>query len=107
MYISRLCEIYVDGIGLEHISEFKYLGCVLNKSGTDGAECSQKVTSGRRVAGATRSLVNSRDLQLECARVLLHETLLVPLLMYSSETCYGRRRRDLELGLYRWTTSEA
>ena len=36
--------------------------------------------------------------------LVLHETLLVPAVMYGSET-YGRRRRDLGLGLYRWTTS--
>ena len=35
------------------------------------------MASGRRVAGAIRSLVNARD---------LHETLLVPILMYGSET---------------------
>ena len=69
-----------------------------------GAECSRKVASGRRVAGATRSLVNARDLLLECVRVL-HETLLVFVLMYGSET-YGKRRRDREWGLYSWTTSE-
>ena len=71
------CEVHVDGICLEHVSEFKYLGCVLDESGTDGAECSTKVASGRRVADAIRSLINARDLQLECTRVL-HETLLVP-----------------------------
>ena len=43
-----------------------------------------KVASRRRVAGVTKSLVNTRDLQLEFARVL-HETLLVPVLMYGSE----------------------
>ena len=65
--------------GLEcNVSEFKYLGCVLDESGTDGAEC------WRRVAGAIRSLVNVRDLQIEYARVL-HETLVVPVLMYDSE----------------------
>ena len=59
---------------------------VLDESDTDGAECSRKVASGRRVVGAAiRSLVNSRDLQFECARVL-HETLLVPVFMYGSET---------------------
>ena len=31
---------------LEHVSEFKYLGCVLDESGTDGAECSRKVARG-------------------------------------------------------------
>ena len=66
------CEVYVDGICLEHVSEFKYLGCVLDESSTDEAECSRKMGSGRRVAGAIRSPVNASSLQLECARVL-HE----------------------------------
>ena len=51
------CEIHVDGIHLEHISEFKYLGCVLDESGTDGAECSRKLANGRRVADAIKSLL--------------------------------------------------
>ena len=79
------CEVHVDRIHLEHISEFKYLGCVLGEAGTDGAESSRKVTSGKRVASAVRSLVNGRDLQFEYAR-LLHEKLLVSALMYGSET---------------------
>ena len=61
---------HVDGIRLEHVSEFKYLGCVLDESGAHGAECSRIVVSGRRVVGATKSLFNARDLQLECARAL-------------------------------------
>ena len=78
------CEVCIDGICLEHVLEFKYLGCVLDESGIDETECSRKVASVRRVAGAIRSLVNSRSLQLECARVL-NESLLVPVLMYGSE----------------------
>ena len=50
------CEVQVDGIRLEDVSELKYLGCFMCESGTDGAECSSKVGSGRRVAGAIRSL---------------------------------------------------
>ena len=73
------CEFHVDSIHLEDVLEFKYLGCILDES--DGAECSRKVVRERRVAGDIRSLINARDLQLECARVL-HETLLVPVLMY-------------------------
>ena len=38
-----------------------------------------------------RSLVNARDLQHECARVL-HETLLVPVLMYWSETMLWKEK---------------
>ena len=62
-----MCEVHVDRIRLEHVSEFKYLGCVLDESGTDGAECNRKVVSGRKVADAIRSLANARDLHLQCA----------------------------------------
>ena len=56
---------------------------VLDESGTDGAECSRKVANGRRVAGAIRSLANARDLQ---------ETLILPVLMYSSETMLWKEK---------------
>ena len=98
------CEVHLNGIYLEHVSELKYLGCVLDESGTDRAECSRKIVSGSMIAGAIRSLVNARDLQLQWARVL-HEILLGPVLIYGRETMLWKERRDLELGLYRWTTS--
>ena len=74
------CEVHVDGVCLEQVSEFKYFGCVLDEAGTDGAECSKKV------ANATRSLVNPRDLEIEC----------VPVLTYDSETmlCMEHGPRD-------------
>ena len=56
------CKVWVDGIHLEHVSEFKYLGCVLDESGTDQAECSRKVASRGREAGVIRSLVNAMSL---------------------------------------------
>ena len=48
------------------------------------AGCNRKVASGRRVAGAVRSLVDARGLKVECARVL-HESFLVSVLTYGSE----------------------
>ena len=47
-----------------------------------------------RVAGAIRSLFNARSLQLECARVF-HESLLVPVLTYGSETKKMEREGDV------------
>ena len=47
-------------------------------------ECRWKVASGRKVAGAIRSVANARSLQFECAKVL-HEALILPVLLYSSE----------------------
>ena len=95
------CWVHVDGVRLEYVSEFKYLRCLLYEAGTDGVECSRKVTSGRRVAGAIRSLVNARDLKSDCARVL-HKTLLVPVLSYGSETMLWKEKersriRDVQM----------
>ena len=89
-------EVCVDEMRLEQVLEFKYLGYVL-----DDADCCRKGMIGKRVAVVIRSLVNVRGLQLGCARILqlLHETLLMPVLMYG-------KRRSLRLRLYRWTTSE-
>ena len=78
-------------LGGEEGVRFVYIGCnlsicwninildVLNESGINDVQCS------RRVVGAIRSLVNASGLQLECVRVL-HETLLMPVFMYGSET---------------------
>src|SRR5678815_5117333 len=64
---------------------------MLDEKGTDDAECSRKVLNGRKVAGAIKSLVDVKGLSLECARVL-HEGMLLPVLMYSSETMVWNKR---------------
>ena len=69
---------------LDHVSEFKYLECVLDETGTYGTECSTKLASGERIAFVNGFIVNARDFQLECVKAL-YETLLVPILIYGSE----------------------
>ena len=88
------CEVHVDGIHLEHVSEFKYLGCVLDKAGTDGAECSRKVASERRVAGICSLCV-----------LVLYETLLVPVLTYGSETILWKEKERSKIMAVRMDNS--
>ena len=45
-------EVCVDGMRLEHVSEFKYLGCVLDELHKDEAQCRRKVASGKRAVSA-------------------------------------------------------
>ena len=52
--------MYVDGERLGQVSKLRYLGCILNESNTDVAECCSKVTSERKTAGAIRSLFSDR-----------------------------------------------
>ena len=99
------CEVYVDEIRLELVLEFKYFGYVLDESGTDGTECSGKVTSGGRVAGAIRSLVRIGICSLSVLESCIKHCLYLFSCM-AARQCYGKRRRDLESGLYKWITSE-
>ena len=73
------------------MSEFIYLGCVLNESGIDDVECRRKVAIGKKAASAIRSLVNAWSLHIQCASEL-HEGLLVPVLLYDSETMTWREK---------------
>ena len=49
-------EVLVDGAILEDVSAFKYSGCVLSGSGTDGAECRSNGVNGTKVADSFRTL---------------------------------------------------
>ena len=86
----------MDEIRLEYVSEFKYLGCILNESGTDGAECSRKVESGRRGL----QVPSGPWLMLGiCSLSVLESCMthcLCLLLCMAVRPSYGNRRRDLE-----------
>ena len=63
-----VCEVCVDGMRLEGVSELKYLGrCFERIRYTDEVECRSKVASGRIVVGAIKCLVNASGLQLQRA----------------------------------------
>ena len=75
------CKVHLDGMWLEHVSQFKYMDCVLDVLGINEAECFRKVASERRVAGAIRSLVNPRDLQLSVLVSFIRNCLCLSLCM--------------------------
>ena len=68
----------------------------MDESDTDGAECSRKVASGRRVAGAIRLMLGI------CSFSVLESCMkrcLCLFLCMAVRQRYGRKKGDLELGL--------
>ena len=57
-------------------------------------ECCRKMLNWGKIASMIRFLVNARNVQFECTRVL-HKALFVPVLMYRSEIMVCRKDRDL------------
>ena len=80
---SSLCKVMLDGEQLEQMSEFKYLGYMVDEKGTDDAECSMKVVNGRKMAGAIKSLVDAKGISLECARVLHDAITCIVVILWS------------------------
>ena len=63
------------------------LGTSVDESDTDGVECCRTLRSRREVASAIYSLLNVRNLQLECARVFY----FMGVIRNDLESCVGRR----------------
>ena len=100
------CEVHVDGVRLEHVSEFKYLGCGLDEPGTDGAEYSIR----GQVGGGWQVSLGPYLMLGICRLSVLESCMKHSLYLFlrmAARQCYGRRRRYLGLGLYIRTTSEA
>ena len=55
-----MCKVRAEDVQLGHVSVFKYLGYVLDESGTDGGECRMKVASGRKVTVVIRPFVDAK-----------------------------------------------
>ena len=75
------CEVCMDGMQLEHVSEFKIFRVLWMNL----------VQMRQNVAGAIKSLVNARGLNFECARIL-HETLLIHVLIDGSDTMIWKEK---------------
>ena len=85
------CEVFIGNERLEVVEVFKYLGSVFEKRGGCENDVNQRVIQGKKVGGIVRNLVKRNGLSVECARTI-HEVVLVPTLLYGSETVYLKER---------------
>ena len=86
--------VHVDGILLEHVSEFKYMGCILDESDTDGTVGRWQVVGGLQVPSCPWLILGICVLLKSCMKHCL-----CLFLCMTMRQCYGRRRTDLGLGL--------
>ena len=87
------CKVHVDRIRLEHVLEFKYLGCVLDESGTDEESGRWRVGGGLQVSLGLWLMIGLCSLSVlgSCIKHCLSLFLCMAV-----RQSYGWRRRDLE-----------
>ena len=92
------CEVYLDWMQLQQVSEFKWLGCVLNESGTGSIVGKWGVGGKLQVPLGLCLMLGlcSFSVQEFCMR---HSSCLFLYMVVRQR--YGKRRIGLGLGLYR------
>ena len=79
------CKIDMDGVRLEEVKEFKYLGTMLCKYGSMEGEIRERAVQGRRVIGSLGRIMKGRSVSMEVKKGL-RDSIVIPTLTYASET---------------------
>ena len=78
-------RVKLNGVVMEEVREFKYLGSVFSKHGTMEAETRERALQGRKVVGAVGSVMRGRSVSVDVKRGI-RDCVLLPALTYGGET---------------------
>ena len=91
-------NIMMDGLVLEEVAVFKYLGSLVTAVGGVEAEVQQRVLEGSKVLGAVRCALKGGTLSWGVKKKTFYQQVIVPAVTYGAETCglreAERRRLD-------------
>jgi hypothetical protein len=78
-------QIFIDGEKVEQVKEFVYLGSMFTRDGKCDSDKERRVNAGNIVNGALHAFVSSRVVS-KMAQLAVHNGVLLPTLMYGSES---------------------
>ena len=78
--VARL-NVMLNGVALEEVDQFKYLGSVIAANGEVEADVRHRVNEGCKVLGALKGAMKNRGLGMNVKKVL-YERVVVPTAMY-------------------------
>ena len=78
-------NVMLNGVVLEEVDQFKYLGSVIAANGGVEADVHHRVNEGCKVLGALKGVMKNRGLGMNVKKVL-YEKVVVPTVMYGSES---------------------
>ncbi|CAK1596166.1 unnamed protein product [Parnassius mnemosyne] len=90
------CEIWVNQECLEQVNEIVYLGSAFSRDGRCDLDVDRRVAAGNKVNGALTALVKRQGVA-KSARLAIHNAVLVPTLLYGSETWVCQKKHKSKL----------
>ncbi|CAG9134602.1 unnamed protein product [Plutella xylostella] len=87
------CKITIENEKVEQVNEFVYLGCLFTRDGKCEGDIERRVKAGNKVNGALHSFMRSQNVSQK-ARLAVHGGVLVPTLMYGSESWVWQKKNE-------------
>nr|AOE48155.1 hypothetical protein [Eumigus monticolus] len=94
----RNINVTIDGVRLQEVNTFPYLGSILSSSANIDSEIQHRINcAGASFARLRSRVFDNRDLNV-ATKILVYNSVVVPTLLYGSETwtCYRRHLKKLE-----------
>ncbi|KAI5632627.1 reverse transcriptase (RNA-dependent DNA polymerase) domain-containing protein [Phthorimaea operculella] len=89
------CNIIIEEERVEQMKEFVYLGSKFTSDGKSESDIERRVNAGNMVIGALHAFMNSQKVSNK-ARLAVHRGVLVPTLMYGSESWVWQKIMKIE-----------
>merc|ERR1711888_251428 len=83
--VTHNVNITLDGAVLEEVSNFKYLGSVVDKSGSTESDVKYRLAEGAKVFGAMGQLWRTKNVGRE-AKKMMYEGVVVPTVLFGAES---------------------
>ncbi|XP_063364410.1 uncharacterized protein LOC134653055 isoform X2 [Cydia amplana] len=90
------CEILIGQERVQQVKEFVYLGTLFTRDGKHDKDIERRVNAGNRVNGALNAFMSSQKVSQK-ARLAVHRGVLVPTLMYGSESWVWQKRHQSQV----------
>ncbi|KAI5639199.1 reverse transcriptase (RNA-dependent DNA polymerase) domain-containing protein [Phthorimaea operculella] len=87
------CNIMIEEERVEQVKEFVYLGSKFTSDGKCESDIERRVNAGNMVNGALHAFMNSQKVSNK-ARLAVHRGVLVPTLMYGSESWVWQKKHE-------------
>ena len=85
MATGELYYIIVDGVNIEVVERFVFLGALITSDGHIDMELRRRIAMGKSAMGSLRKIVKDRNLRL-ATKLKIVQTLIFPIILYGAET---------------------
>ena len=87
------CKISANGKILKQMNEVVYLGSMFSRDGRYEMDVESRIAAGNKVNGTLAALMRRQNVSI-AARLTVHYTVLVPSLLYGSETWVLQKKNE-------------